>query len=793
MYMRGKVLAQQKQNSLVFGKAMTAEGNEWYGASIANESTASIVFNGNGTDAQKTIDLSITAKGEYWYYTDSKWYTYNPEGLAVSASPETTSFSTATLEVTLKVGGESVTTGKYTLDGSDPANGTTYTNGTKIVIGSDMNINDVKTLKLYANGSKVVTNSYTYTKIKNENPTGTMKLGALYTSSQTIFRIWSPDSSNVVVNVNAQDYNCTKIADFEGYTNIYEARVAGDLKLKEYQFKINGKAVRDPYGLMIKAGTNVNIVMDMTSISPDGGWVARPTLTNREDAIIYEVHVRDFTIDSNSGVSTAKKGKFMGMVETGTTYGSVKTGIDHLKELGITHVQILPMYDFGTGMYNWGYDPVNYNIPEDQYSMTPSDYENRVKEVKNMINEYHKNGIRVVMDVVYNHTLANEMFQDITTKYYDGQNLSGCGNSVDSGNPMVSRFIQDSLNFWVKEYQIDGFRFDLIGIFHYTEVNKWGESVNANNPDANILMYGEPWNGYATDKYESQKVRMGKVPAMTSGHIGVFNGKYREDIKGDNDGVKKAYMFNDTISWSGAIAVGMRGSLTAAKSTSILANDWDSMFAYDPEQSINYISAHDNYCLWDKIIHAGATGGGTGYAGRVNRFGMGMVLTSQGIPFIHAGDEMLRTKATDGVWTYAHNSYNAPDTYNMIRWNWKSDNAGMFNYYKDLITLRKNHPGLRLTSWDEIKNRMKTEMKGAATGINVDNNSTLPDRVVVSYLDEDNNVGNGYELAVVYNPGSNFDISLPSGTWNKIFDANGLVNKTDKTCEGTAITVFTKQ
>ena len=625
-------------------------------------------------------------------------------------------------------------------------------------------------------------------------PSSVFKLGALYSPTQTIFRIWSPDNGNVKVAVDGQEYACNKISNFDGYTDIYEAVVTGDKKLKEYQFKINGTGVRDPYGVMVKSGANTNIVMDLSNISPDGGWASKPTLVNREDSIVYEVHVRDFTIDSSSGVSSGKQGKFTGMTETGTTNSGAKTGIDHLKELGVTHVQILPMYDFATQHYNWGYDPVNYNVPEEQYSETPIDYENRVREVKNMINEYHKNGIRVIMDVVYNHTFGDEMFEDITTKYFDGLNLSGCGNSVDSGKPMVSRFIRDSLEFWAKEYKIDGFRFDLIGIFHYDEVKKWGEYLNQELPNDNLLIYGEPWNGYATDPNDSLKVRMGKVPAMASGHIGVFNGKFREDIKGNNDGVVKAYMFNDSISWWGAIAAGMRGSLTAVKSTATLGNDWDSMFAYDPEQSINYISAHDNYCLWDKIIHSGATGGGTGYAGRTAKFGMGIILTSQGIPFIHAGDEMLRTKVYNGDWSKAHNSYNASDNYNSIKWGWKTENSGVYNYHKDLITLRKQYQGLRLTSWDDIKNRMKTEVNNSlAANINCVNNGSLPEKVVVSYYDNDNNVGNGYELTVVYNPSNNFNVTLPAGTWKKVFDINGLVDKSDTTCEGTSVTVFAKQ
>ena len=604
-----------------------------------------------------------------------------------------------------------------------------------------------------------------------------MKLGAVYSPTETDFRIWSPDSSNVKVVVDGIEYTCQRIPDFDGYTGIYGVTVSGDLHLKEYQFKINGIGVRDPYGVMVVPGTNTNVVIDLAQTEPDGGWAARPTLVNREDAVIYEVHVRDFTIDATSGVSAEKKGKFMGMVESGTSYQGVATGIDHLKELGVTHVQIMPFYDFATGMYNWGYDPVNYNVPEEQYAMDSYDYVGRIKELKAMINEFHKAGIRVIMDVVYNHTYSNEMFENIANQYYTGNNDSGCGNAINTGVPMVSRMIQDSLEYWAREYNIDGFRFDLVGIFHYEEYGKWGDHLNNQVfPERNILMYGEPWNGYWADPEEYLKVRMGKMPAVAYGHVGVFNGKYRENIKGDNDGTGTGYMFNNLPSWRDAIAVGARGSIMAVKSTNPLPDNWDAMFAYDPEQSINYISAHDNYDLWDKILHVGIQD--MEYAKRIDKFGMGIVLTSQGIPFIHGGDEMLRTKVADGDWTYAHNSYNAPDKYNSYKWNCKAENTDIFNYYKNLIQLRKVHPGLRLTTWDEINNRVDTY--------------TWDNGAVVSYIDDDNNLSNGKELIVVFNPANNIIISEAQG-WRKVFDITG-VNPIDQSniAEGTAVTVFVK-
>ena len=461
------------------------------------------------------------------------------------------------------------------------------------------------------------------------------------------------------------------------------------------------------------------------------------------------------------------------MVETGTKYGSVSTGIDHLKELGVTHVQLLPFYDYATkhnttlnDIYNWGYDPVNYNVPEDRFSTCPSDYVERIREVKEMINEFHKNGIRVIMDVVYNHTYDKEMFKNISTKYYTTTDLSGCGNSINTGVPMVSRMIRDSLEYWVDEYNIDGFRFDLIGIYHTSAVKDWGNYMNNTKfPDRMLLMYGEPWNGYATDNEESQKVRMSAVSSLTSAKVGVFNGKYRQSLKGSNDTGKRGYIFNqnedDGTAYAANIAVGLKGSLTSLDKSncSDTSGTWTRFFAGTPDQSINYISAHDNLCLWDKIKEAGVTGD---YAQRIVKFGHGILLTSQGIPFIHAGDEFLRTKHKGKGSSMAHNSYMAGIETNSIDWKLKSTNNGIFKYHADLFKLRKDNDGLRYR-----KGTGSTTISGNAVNYYVQNT-------------------NGTKLCIVVNPGNNMSAPVSGKT---IFDINGLSPKSSD-CEGTAVTVI---
>lgn len=665
--------------------------------------------------------------------------------------------------------------------------------------------------------------SLAYTLQALDAPCGsgcTNTLGAEYQSDHTTFSIWSPDSSQVTVTVNGQDYPLSRVSDFNGYTNVYQTSVSGDLNLAEYTFKINGIPVRDPYGKMAKPGTGdqeaVNIVMDMSRTAPDGGWAERPQLLNREDAVIYEVHVRDFSISPTSGVSTAKQGKFMGLVEPGTRYNGAKTGLDHLVELGVTHVQLLPVFDYATcdGLpdsdpcYNWGYDPRNYNVPEDRYSQVATDYQARAKEFKTMVNEFHKAGIRVIMDVVYNHTYAKEMFEAISPSYYTETDLSGTGNSIDADVPMVSRMIQDSLTYWVEEYGIDGFRFDLIGIFSHAEVEKWGRYLNERFPERNLLLYGEPWNGYAYDAKEGERVRYGTTHQMVEEHVGVFNGAYREALKGSNDDTRTGYMFNNLAGsdngWS--IYDGLRGS--AYDPNDSRNGTWFRNYAADPEQSINYISAHDNFGLWDKVYLSLASGvsqnsshqilsltppADLGYAKRVVNFGAGMILTSQGIPFIHAGDEFLRTKTRDeqmdnaDAWNYGdhggtHNSYNAPDSFNSIKWQRKVDNAASFAYFRDLMALRKAHPGLRMTSNQDIASYMSVTRPDAFGG-----------QLITGYIRYPSDTHN---LFVVYNSGNNQSITLPAGNWTRVADASGAVSvgglSGQTLVEGTAVTVFTQ-
>lgn len=834
------------------GKQMTQNGS-YYDYTL-DYTSACVIFNNNGGSTigkNQTNDLCITA-GEWNYIGgasgtkdtsssyilknfeyggDTAIYSYSATISSDSVDP-TVSISkangetfTSTISVTITA--ENCTSSYYTTDGTDPSTSSTrvsFDSSVTLTLGSDISAGETLTVRAFGTDG-VVSDSIGATYTKQEVSLTPTRLGAYYTSSQTSFSIWSPDSSNVKVAVKKQGesdfttYTCTAgftvDGDYSDTSNIYGVTVSGDCNLAEYQFYVDDVAVRDPYGKMIKyvkntypqdenvicnntnfysggpvgsswAGPSVNIVVDAENILPsDGYWADRPTLDSRTDAIVYEVHVADFTSSSTWNGTEAYRGKFPGMVESGTTYTSgsttVKTGLDHLVELGVTHVQIMPMYDFATKYvnstkqyYNWGYDPVNYNVPEDRYSTCPSDYVERIREVKDMVNEFHKNGIRVIMDVVYNHTFANEMFKNITSKYYTSKDLSGCGNSVDVSNAMVSRMVRDSLEYWAEVYNIDGFRFDLMAIFTKNALYDWGNylnNTNAETKDRNLLMQGEPWQ--ANNNSSTDYAYASAIYSLANAHIGCFAGKFRETLKGSSDdGNTLGYIFagstakdGDSTYWN--TTVGIRGSGTGLGSDT--EGVWTRYFTSTPEQAVNYLMAHDNLCFYDKIAAAGTSY--TSYADAIVKFGHGILLSSQGIPFIHCGDEFLRTKKVGTFASEAHNSYMWGIEMNQIDWSYKATNIDCFNYHKDMIAFRKNNDGLR------YRNGVgSTSISGNVIYYTVTNSQA-------------STANAGKTLTIVINPGSNMEVS---GKGTMVMNKTGAVSSSSTTCEGTGVTIFAK-
>ena len=668
-------------------------------------------------------------------------------------------------EVTLLIKGANVdqnSKGFYWFN-DDSSNKAEFTNGDIIKIGSGLKVDDgekangnlhLQFVTKDADGNDVtVEKVYKFTKSFSEKnqearmtkPTNT--LGATYSADKTVFRIWSPSSADVKVTVEGTEYVMNEV-NLEGYSKVYEASVDGDLAGKAYQFTIGGKKVRDPYGRMAANGSDTaNIVMDMSQTEPEGGWVDAPELKNREDSIIYEVHVRDFTIDDTSGVDADKKGRYLGMVQPGTTYGNLKTGIDHLKELGVTHVQLQPIYDYATcsdvdsqsgNCYNWGYDPWNYNIPEDRYSSVfgTDKYNEKIKEVKTMVNEFHKNGIRVIMDVVYNHTYDKTVFQDITDRYYMGDNdLSGCGNAINADNNMVWTMIRDSMDYWVSEFHIDGFRLDLAGVFGIKDFSDWGVYLNKQHPGANLLIYGEPWTGGGDSSAITDPVRTGRMFMQDKdAHVGAFNNRIRNCLKSSSDSGKSTsdvsklgFIFNQlNTDWDSngtdengnalngnkeCVFMSVKAGVRTADAPDEVKDEWSAQGFSDPEQAISYITAHDNLALRDKIEDASLNGTklyNQDEVKTIQAYANSIIMISQGISFIHGGEEFGRTKAAAGtegespMW----NTYKTTTGANDFKWDLKSEWNDVFNTYKAYINMRKEHPSFRMTTASAINSNV---------------------------------------------------------------------------------------
>jgi pullulanase len=631
-----------------------------------------------------------------------------------------------------------------------------------------------------------------------------LPLGAIYTPQATTFSIWSPDSDDVKLFLEgqAQTFAMAKIPDTDQYADVYRVTVPGDHQLNRYNFLIRGKTVRDPYGVMVEPATNNNIVMDLSKTEPEGGWAGLPILAQREDAIIYELNVHDYTADPSSGVSSEKRGKFLGLVQHGTRVDGRPTGIDHLIDLGITHVQIMPMFDYSScppssplGCYNWGYDPANYNVPEEQYSQfSGSDYVNRVRELKTMINEFHKSGLRVIMDVVYNHVpIGNgDVFGDISSKYFLPSDISGAGRSLDGGVPMVDRMIRDSLDYWVGEYHVDGFRFDLMGVFRFVNVGAWAEYLNTRYPDRTLLIYGEPYTGKGGDNsnafsgplHDIDQLRLGTIAFIADAHVGAFNTQYRDAIRGGdlNGGGSGGYMFNQGNAFN-EVQPGGRGSIRFSNTPYQPLDLFDRMFGARPEQAINFISVHDNLCLRDRILQWAKNhgqSGNTGYLTRIQEFGTGIILTSQGIPFISEGDEFLRDKDSLTDPGKAANSFNVPDPVNTVHWDLRVQHEDVYSYFKKTIALRRAHAGFRLTSWEAVNRNIRTSIPRGD--------------VVVNDIKSAGSGDSWKEVIVIYNSGNEFTFSLPGGTWLVAMERSQPVDQERSvtgsvTAEGTAVTV----
>ena len=583
------------------------------------------------------------------------------------------------------------------------------------------------------------------------------ELGAIYTPTKTTFRLWAPTAQDVVVLLWLDGHTDAAFAMSGNELNTamnriengtWELVLDGDFKDVYYTYlvTVNGtvnEAV-DPYAKAVGVNGRRAMVVDLDSTDPQG-WDQDDyiRLENNTDAILYELHIRDFSIDPDSGISAANKGKYLAFTEEGTTSpGGSKTGIDHLKELGVTHVHLLPSFDFRSidetklenNTFNWGYDPQHFNVPEGSYSSDPYDGNVRINEFKQMVMALHEAGIAVVMDVVYNHTgaSADSDFSKIVPGYYYRYNAaggfsngSGTGNETASERAMMRRYIIDSVKYWVQEYHIDGFRFDLMALHDIETMAMLKDELEAINP--NILIYGEGWTGGGSPLPDEEKALKKNVSQLND--IAVFSDDLRDAIKG--------HVFTKTDKGFVNGGQGLEESLKFGIVASTLHGQVDypsvkySKFAYatSPTQIVSYVEAHDNLTLWDKLVITNPDASVEQLIA-MHRMANAIVLTSQGIPFIHAGAEFLRTKGGN------ENSYNAPDSVNRLDWSRKDEYQSNVDYIAGLIALRKAHPAFRMTTAADIKanlNFIETDQPNVVA-YTLDNNANGDDWDTIAVL-----------------------------------------------------------
>ena len=557
----------------------------------------------------------------------------------------------------------------------------------------------IQTTTIYA--SKRFSQEFTYTG--ND-------LGAIWSKNQTSFKLWAPTAEKVEIALyksgTAGTDDLIKTVSMTKESNgIWAAEVSGDLNGVYYTYlvKVNGEQIEavDPYARTTGVNGNRGMILDLRSTDP-AGWsedVNPNPLKSYTDAVLYELHVRDFSIDETSGVSEKNRGKFMAFTEKGTkTPNGTPTGLDYLSSLGITHLHLLPIYDYGSvdeskldvPQFNWGYDPVNYNAPEGSYSTDPFNGEVRVAELKQAVKALHDSGISVVMDVVYNHVFeaGNFCFNKIVPGYFsrsnpDGSNSngSGCGNDTASERPMVRKFIVDSIVYWQDQYHLDGFRFDLVGLLDSTTINALVDAVHENHPD--VIFYGEGWT--MNTAVEPGNFMATQLNAAMTPEFAYFSDTIRDLLAGRN---------GETIGF----VSGLKGKEEPLAHCFTAATSW----CPAPTQTVNYASCHDNYTLVDKLTISKPDASEADLV-RMNLLAATVYMTAQGIPFIHAGEEFLRTKLDENG-KRVENSYNSPDFVNKIHWELleQAERAAVIEYYRGLISFRKAHPALRLTTAAEV-------------------------------------------------------------------------------------------
>ena len=596
-------------------------------------------------------------------------------------------------------------------------------------------------------------------------------LGHTLTDDGSIFKIWSPKASQVKLHI----YDHARVGHpvvsydmtFDAATGVWSYHADNALLGKFYTYQVHDGAqwLAPTQGIWAKA-VAVNglrgAIIDLDTTDP-AGWATDkgPVVNSISDVIIYEMHHRDFSIHPHSGI--VNKGKFVALTETGTlSLNGQPTGIDHLKELGITHVHILPSYDYNSvdetqlpaNVYNWGYDPLNYNVPEGSYATDPNNPATRIVEMKQMIQALHQAGIGVILDVVYNHTAASEnsSFELSAPDYYyrkhaDGafSDASGCGNETASDRLQMRHFIINSVKYWAKEYHIDGFRFDLMAIHDVATMNQVAQELKAINPS--IFVYGEGWT--ASDSPLPVADRALKVNVAKMDNIAVFSDDLRDAVKGHYTQAAGRGFASGKAGNEETVKIGIVAATDHPQVDYSKGNYAKAPYATSPEQIINYVSCLDDLSLTDKL-NISMSSEDQALRLRAAKLAQTIVFTSQGTPFMFTGEEVFRNKK--GV----HNSYNKPDSINAIDWNQKAEYRDLFDYYRGLIALRKAHPAFRMRTAEAVaKHLVFDKVKG--------------DNLIAYSLKDHANGDEWKEIKVVFNGASNAqDVRIARGQWTVI-------------------------
>ncbi|WP_313799473.1 type I pullulanase [Cytobacillus sp.] len=594
-------------------------------------------------------------------------------------------------------------------------------------------------------------------------------LGCFYHSDQTLFKLWAPTATKVKLKLFPAGSSKAEIVYpmTRKEKGVWRITVNGDLEYYNYSFlvcvNLEWREAVDPYALSVSPNGEYAAVIDLNKTK-----VTKPPLPlfkQPTDAIIYETHIRDLTIHSNSGITN--KGKYLGASELNTVaIDGTPTGLSYVKELGITHIEFLPFNDFDgiderrdTNDYNWGYNPLHFNAPDGSFSSDPSNPYARVKELKAMIQAFHIQGIRVIMDVVYNHVYIRECssFENIVPGYYFRHdaygmpsNGTGVGNDFASERLMGRKFIIDSVMYWLKEYKIDGFRFDLMGILDVETMNEIRKAIDFIDPA--ILIIGEGWD-MDTPIPADKKACIRNQERLP--RIAHFNDRFRDTVKGSTFQLAdKGYAFGNEHYYETAKQV-LAGSVGLEKK--------DKGLFHSPVQSVNYVESHDNHTLWDKLAVCSASLSKETRQ-KQHRLATAMVLLSQGIPFLHSGQEFFRTKKGDG------NSYCSSDEINQLDWDRKSFYKANVAYFRELIRIRKSHGAFRLSNQQLIRKHM----------------FFLPvEKPVIGFLLNDvAEYGDWGKIIVFFNPAcSKIMVKLPDGQWQVLADEHTANMKPIRTLE----------